>query len=94
MGSNHVISANGRAPATDFDIKEQTFHDLSANVQRALFTFESTANQAVLRIYRRTAAIAGGGIFEEGGIGGGEGNTENALLTRGRSEETVFLVYQ
>lgn len=66
-------------------------------MQRALFTFESTANQAVLRIYRRSAAIAGGGIFDEGGLGSArsleEGGTENALLTRGSSEETVFLVY-
>lgn len=88
------MSSNESAPAAEFEVKEQTFHDLSINVQRALFTFESTANQAVLRIYRRTAAIAGGGIFDEGGLGGGEDTNENALLTRGRSEETVFLVYQ
>jgi len=60
-------------------IQPQEFHELVEGIQRALFTFESTSNHAVIRLYRKN-------IFS------GRANEENAILT-GNEGEHVFLVY-
>ncbi|KAL1940894.1 hypothetical protein VTO73DRAFT_7935 [Trametes versicolor] len=63
------------------------FHELSENVERALFTFESTSNHAVLRLYR------------SGNISGVDSRASVASLTSenqalsGDESENIFLVY-
>ncbi|KAI0351344.1 hypothetical protein OH77DRAFT_1411233 [Trametes cingulata] len=63
------------------------FHELSENVERALFTFESTSNHAVLRLYR------------SGNISGVDSRASIASLTSdnqvlaGDEGENVFLLY-
>ncbi|KAI8985654.1 Fusaric acid resistance protein-like-domain-containing protein [Trametes punicea] len=63
------------------------FHELSESVERALFTFESTSNHAVVRLYR------------SGNVSGYDSRASIASLTSdnqvlaGDESETVFLVY-
>lgn len=63
------------------------FHELSENVERALFTFESTSNHAVLRLYR------------SGNVSGVDSRASVASLTSenqalsGDESENIFLVY-
>ncbi|KAI0765646.1 Fusaric acid resistance protein-like-domain-containing protein [Trametes elegans] len=63
------------------------FHELSENVDRALFTFESTSNHAVLRLYRSGNLS---GLDSRASIA--SLNSENAVLA-GDDSENVFLVY-
>ncbi|KAH8116610.1 Fusaric acid resistance protein-like-domain-containing protein [Phellopilus nigrolimitatus] len=60
------------------------FFQLTEDIQRALFTFESTSNQAVLRVYRSSDVLADDG---------GDNDNDNGLLKRSGADETVFLVY-
>ena len=69
-------------------ITTQEFQQLADAVRRALFTFESTSNHAVVRLYRRQQNMSGtqsrdsyGSVFDE-----------NQVLT-GNDGESVFLVY-
>ncbi|KAI5117857.1 hypothetical protein M0805_007700 [Coniferiporia weirii] len=77
----------------------QMFYQLSEDIQRALFAFESTSNQAVMRVYRRSAMDRSGSFSEDAAslLDGDDdqrgGDDENVLLTRGGADETVFLVY-
>ena len=64
------------------------FYQLSEDIQRALFTFESTSNQAVLRIYRRNDLLSS--LPSESSSMSME---ENRILVRSGVEESVFLVY-
>lgn len=74
------------------ELKPEEFHDLAEALERALYTFESTSNHAVLRLYRRGAASS---------MPAGESPTveslrslaeENSVLT-GADSESIFLVY-
>ncbi|EPQ57130.1 hypothetical protein GLOTRDRAFT_73697 [Gloeophyllum trabeum ATCC 11539] len=67
-------------------IKPSEFSDLTEELERALFTFESTSNHAVMRLYRRGESTyqhsrSSVNLLEE-----------NTMLT-GTEHENVFLVY-
>lgn len=64
------------------------FQQLSDAVRRALFTFESTSNHAVVRLYTRQQNVSGAQSRES------HGSTldDNQVLT-GNDGESVFLVY-
>lgn len=64
------------------------FYQLSDDIQRALFTFESTSNQAVLRIYRRSDLLSS--MPSESST---LSSDENKCLAQAGVEESVFLVY-
>lgn len=64
------------------------FYQLSDDINRALFTFESTSNQAVLRIYRRSNLLSS--MPSESSTLSSE---ENRYLAQAGVEESVFLVY-
>lgn len=67
----------------------EDFHQLTDNIERALYTFESTSNQAVLRVYRRnlvTSATASSTSVSDIG-------DDNELLTQNDDSEIIFLVY-
>ncbi|KAI0630649.1 Fusaric acid resistance protein-like-domain-containing protein [Trametes polyzona] len=63
------------------------FHELSENVERALFTFESTSNHAVLRLYRSGNMS---GLDSRASIA--SLTSDNQALT-GDESENIFLVY-
>ncbi|PCH35986.1 hypothetical protein WOLCODRAFT_140156 [Wolfiporia cocos MD-104 SS10] len=71
----------------DNPIHPSEFQQLADNVQRALYTFESTSNHAVLRLYRSQNAS---GTQSRDSIH--SAMEENHLLT-GNDGENVFLVY-
>lgn len=58
-------------------MQPQDFHQIIHGIERALFTFESTSNHAVLRLYRRSNFAS---------------ESDNALLTESEHEH-IFLVY-
>ncbi|TBU24665.1 Fusaric acid resistance protein-like-domain-containing protein [Dichomitus squalens] len=64
------------------------FAELSDNIERALFAFESTSNHAVLRMYRSGQAVA----LEHSRSSIASFPSENQLLM-GDESETIFLVY-
>ncbi|KAL5528798.1 hypothetical protein ACEPAF_7935 [Sanghuangporus sanghuang] len=79
----------------------QRFVELTDGIQRALFTFESTSNQAVMRVYRRSNLLASE-TFSSAAESIAAMNSrnkdlfredENQLLMRSGADETVFLVY-
>ncbi|TDL21690.1 hypothetical protein BD410DRAFT_789429 [Rickenella mellea] len=64
-------------------IEPEEFVQLSEDIERALFTFESTSNHAVMRIYRRSSFSSAR-------------NSQLSLVSLdegGGNNETVFLVY-
>ncbi|KAI0676139.1 Fusaric acid resistance protein-like-domain-containing protein [Trametes maxima] len=63
------------------------FHELSEGVERALFTFESTSNHAVLRLYR-SGNISG--LDSRASIA--SLGSENQILA-GDESENIFLIY-
>ncbi|KAL4253307.1 Intracellular Vesicle Transport-Associated [Abortiporus biennis] len=69
------------SPTPSFPLDAGEFRDLADTVERALFTFESTSNHAILRLYR---SRTGDGLGEEG---------DNQMVIADGSGETVFLVY-
>ncbi|KAG8821565.1 hypothetical protein FRC17_009783 [Serendipita sp. 399] len=75
--SRHTLSWFGRARSQD----RHDFSALSAGIERALFLFDSTSNQALMRLYRRSANTT---------------ETESLSSTTEQlydENETMFLVY-
>ncbi|THG95980.1 hypothetical protein EW026_g5766 [Hermanssonia centrifuga] len=66
------------------ELKPEEFHELADSLERALFTFESTSNHAVLRLYRKSATSAETSIASL--------TDENSVLN-GSDSESIFLVY-
>ena len=69
------------------DLKLEEFDQLMENIERALFTFDSTSNQAVVRLYSRRISSSSSYHSLESSLG------DNPLLTSGTEHENVFLVY-
>ena len=70
------------------DLKLEEFDQIMEDIERALFTFDSTSNQAMLRVYSRRIASTGSYYSLESSLG------DNPLLTSsGTEHENVFLVY-
>ncbi|TCD61379.1 hypothetical protein EIP91_008533 [Steccherinum ochraceum] len=67
-------------------IEPRDFHDLASALERALFTFESTSNHAILRLYRTGTAT------EPSHSSSTSFGDENQLTT-GSQSENIFLVY-
>ena len=85
------------APDCDFDVSKR-FGDIAGNLERALFTFESTSNQALIRVYRRSNLLVSESFStasEQFSLfnSSTELDNENELLTHSGADETVFLVY-
>lgn len=77
---------------------------LTEDIHRALFAFESTSNQALMRVYRRSNLLASESFTSAGEsiasvnnrrseTGNCEHDEDNELLMRSGADETVFLVY-
>ena len=81
-----------RHKTTDAAMSPAIFLDLADKIERALFTFESTSNHALLRLYRRSDIMSGLSSRESGSIYSLNEYSENAL-TSGSDNENVFLVY-
>ncbi|ETW81116.1 putative aromatic acid exporter [Heterobasidion irregulare TC 32-1] len=81
-----------RHKTTDAAMSPAIFLDLADKIERALFTFESTSNHALLRLYRRSDIVSGLSSRESGSIYSLNEYSENAL-TSGSDNENVFLVY-
>ena len=82
----------------------QKIFQLTEDVQRALFKFESTSNHALMRVYRRSNLLASESFTSaaesmalmngrRGENGDCEHSEDNELLMRSGVDETVFLVY-
>jgi len=69
------------------DLKLEEFDQLTEDIERALFTFDSTSNQAVVRLYSRRISSSSSYHSLESSLG------DNLLLTSGTEHENVFLVY-
>ena len=69
------------------DLKLEEFDQLMEDIERALFTFDSTSNQAVVRLYSRRISSSSSYHSLESSLG------DNSLLTSGTEHENVFLVY-
>jgi hypothetical protein len=69
------------------DLKAEEFDQLLEDVERALFTFDSTSNQAMVRLYSRRISSSDSCHSLESSLG------DNPLLTSGTEHENVFLVY-
>ena len=69
------------------DLKLEEFDQLIEDIERALFTFDSTSNQAVVRLYSRRISSSDSYHSLESSLG------DNLLLTSGTEHENVFLVY-
>ena len=69
------------------DLKAEEFDQLMEDIERALFTFDSTSNQAVVRLYSRRISCSDSCHSLESSIG------DNPLLTSGTEHENVFLAY-
>ena len=61
---------------------------LADAIERACYVFESTSNQAVLRVYRRYNAISAAAS-----VASLESADDNPMLTQFGDNEVVFLVY-
>ncbi|TFK54580.1 hypothetical protein OE88DRAFT_1655325 [Heliocybe sulcata] len=68
-------------------IRPTEFTELTENLERALFTFESTSNHAVIRLYRRNESA-----FRHSRSSVNILSEDNMVLT-GTEHENVFLVY-
>jgi len=69
------------------DLELQEFDQLVEDIERALFTFDSTSNHAVVRLYSRRVSSSDSFHSLESSLG------ENILLTSGTEHENVFLAY-
>ena len=69
----------------DLELKE--FDQLLEDIERALFTFDSTSNHAVVRLYSRRTSSSDSYHSLESSLG------DNLLLTSGNEHENVFLAY-
>lgn len=68
----------------DKDLEPDEFHELVDVLERALFTFESTSNHAVVRLYRK-----GTGSVEESI----SSLADEVSILQGANSESIFLVY-
>ena len=66
----------------------QDFDRLMEGIERALYTFDSTSNHAVMRLYKRNELSAASSITSYNSLSG-----DNLILTSGNDHENVFLVY-
>lgn len=69
------------------DLKAEEFDQLIEDIERAFFTFDSTSNQAMVRLYSRRISSSGSYHSLESSLG------DNPLFTSGTEHENVFLVY-
>ena len=69
------------------DLKVEEFDQLIEDIERAFFTFDSTSNQAMVRLYSRRISSSGSYHSLESSLG------DNPLFTSGTEHENVFLVY-
>ena len=69
------------------DLKLEEFDQLMEDIERALFTFDSTSNQAVVRLYGKRISSSSSFHSLESSLG------DNPLLTSDTEHENVFLVY-
>ena len=69
------------------NLKIGEFDQLIEDIERALFTFDSTSNQAVVQLYSRRTSSSASYHSLESSLG------DNILLTSGTEHENVFLVY-
>jgi hypothetical protein len=69
------------------DLTPTEFDQLMEDIERALYTFDSTSNHAVVRLYSRRFSSADSYHSLESSLG------DNSLLTSGTEHENVFLVY-
>lgn len=69
------------------DLKVEEFDQLIEDIERALFTFDSTSNQAMVRLYSRRISSSSSSHSLESSLG------DNPLFTSGTKHENVFLVY-
>ena len=70
------------------ELRPEEFHDLADQLERALFTFESTSDHAVLRLYRKGARSA----VDESVESLRKSLDANSVLM-GAESESIFLVY-
>jgi hypothetical protein len=70
-------------------LNPEEFEGLSENLERALFTFESTSNHAVLRLYRR--GLGSPTIYRTSSAV--ESDVDDNLVLMGAESENIFLVY-
>jgi hypothetical protein len=68
-------------------VQPQEFHQLVDSIERALFTFESTSNHAVLRLYRKSE------VSESQSWESLKSYAEENSVLLGSEGEQVFLVY-
>lgn len=69
----------------------QEFFVLADEIERALFTFESTANYAIMRVYQKNPINSEAMSIRS--LSSDTFDNENNLLTHSEDHETVFLVY-
>ncbi|KAL4073766.1 Fusaric acid resistance protein-like-domain-containing protein [Scleroderma citrinum] len=67
-------------------MQPQDFHVIIDNIERALFTFESTANDALLRLYRRSSFAPLSGNSVSSVLDDNQASADN-------EQEHVFIVY-
>lgn len=80
-----VTNKNG---SKEEDLQPQKFDQLLVEIERALFTFDSTSNHAVMRLYRKSDISSSSSFTSEHSF-----LDENAMLTSGSDHENIFLVY-
>ena len=69
------------------DLELEEFDQLMEDIERALFTFDSTSNHAVVRLYSRRISSSDSYHSLESSLG------DNSLFTSGTEHENVFLAY-
>ena len=68
-------------------LRVEEFDQLIDDIERAFFTFDSTSNQAMVRLYSRRMPSSGSHHSLESSLG------DNPLFIAGAEHENVFLVY-
>ena len=70
------------------ELKPEEFHDLAAQLEHALFNFESTSNHCVLRLYRK-------GAVDESirSLRASKVSVDDNSVLMGAESESIFLVY-
>ena len=82
-----VFNEAGKPKDTE-RLDSQDFAALEEALERALFTFESTSNHAVVRLYRRGLGSPSMSRLSESF----QSSDENSMLM-GAESESIFLVY-
>ncbi|EIW83515.1 hypothetical protein CONPUDRAFT_81418 [Coniophora puteana RWD-64-598 SS2] len=84
FASSHTTNPNQAQQAQL--MQAQDFQQTIEHIERALFTFESTSNHAVMRIYRRSD-------LPQVGDSDREGEGVNPFMAGSADNESIFLVY-